>query len=239
MTSARSCRPGPKSVASRDGFTLVEMLVVLAIIAILAVLALPAIKGVLGSIDMKGAANLVGAQLDLARQTASTRNVQVDVRIYQDSAVLDPNAGNVAAYRIIAVVIPAAASGAASDEFVSPGVALPGDIIFDQTVASPTSYSTLLDPSAANGDPQGNSRFVAMEATTAPLLVQGKPYMKFTFLANGSVYLNNTSTQSGTWCLSMRNLHAPAVTGANAAPAKNFICLVLDPTTSRARVYQP
>ena len=62
--------------------------------------------------------------------------------------------------------------------------------------------------------------------------------MKIAFLPNGTVSLLNNSTTGGTYCLSLRNLHAKA-TSAPAAPAQNYITFVLDPTTSRARVYQP
>ena len=218
--------------AARGAFTLVEMLVVMAIIAILAVLALPAVKGMLGSMDLKGAANIVTAQLDLARQTASTRNVQTDVRIYQDPNVTDPNAGGANAYRIIAVVIPAAASGAAADEFVSPGLALPGDIVFDQS----TTYSTLLNPALFDDSAHTVTRTTAVEATTAPTQLQGKTYMKLSYLPGGTAYLENDTTTTGTWCLSLRNVHAKA---AASAPASNFISIVVDPSTSRFRVYQP
>lgn len=225
-------RHGFTARAPRRGFTLVEMLVVLAILAILAVLSLPAIKGLLGSVDMKGAAGTVSAQLDIARQAASTRNVQAEVRIYQDSSVPDTLNAKTYSYRIIAVCIPAAASGANQDEFISPGVGLPGDTIFD----SSTTYSTLLDPGTAAGDPAGKSRLVPLELDSAPALLRKKPYMKFTFLPDGTMYLANTATSSGTWCLTMRNLHAKAV---GATPASNYICFVVDPGTSRSRMYQP
>jgi uncharacterized protein (TIGR02596 family) len=237
LTTARTCRPGPQSASARGGFTLVEMLVVLAIIAILATMALPSVRGMLGSMDLRGAANVVVAQMELARQTASTRNVQVEVRIYQDSNVLDPTA-KASAYRIIAVVIPALPNGTPADEFVSPGLPLPGDIVFDQTT-TPNDYSTLLDP--ATLDTSGTPRSLATEAATAPapFQLQKKPYMKFTYLANGTVNLTNTSTTSSNWCLSIRSLHAMAATTPHPAPAANFVTLLLDPTTGRARVYQP
>jgi uncharacterized protein (TIGR02596 family) len=234
MIPAHHCRLGREPLTARGGFTLVEMLVVLAIISILAVLTMPAMKGMLGSMDMKGGANMTAAQLELARQTASTRNVQTDVRIYQDPNTVDPNSTPNNAYRIIAVVIPASASGAAADEFVSPGLALPGDIVYDQS----TTYSTLLATAGGTttGDGAGNARYVSAEASTAPLQLRNRPYVKFSYLPNGTVYLENTTTTSGGWCLSLRNIHAPALT---SAPAQNFITFVLDPTSSRARVYQP
>ncbi len=84
-------RFGAKAVPAREGFTLVEMLVVLAIMAILAVLALPSVKGVLGSMDLKGGANLVTAQLDLARQTLAPGNLQVGGAHSIRANVTDPH----------------------------------------------------------------------------------------------------------------------------------------------------
>ena len=242
MNSAPSPISRPDRQDGRAGFTLVEMLVVLAIISILAILSFPAMKGVLGSMDLRGGTNMVTAQFELARQTASTRNLAAELRIYQDPNTTDPSAatGNTA-YRIVAVVIPKTVSGAATDEYVSPGLALPGDVVFDQS--STYKYSTLLNPSTATGDSNGNTRQVlstdSSQDTGAPIQIRNRTYMKITYLPNGTVNLPITSTTSGTWCLSLRNVHAAAVTGTHAAPATDYITLVLDPATSRARVYQP
>jgi len=251
MTRVHRCGLGGKPRSRREAFTLIEMLVVLAIISILAIMALPSVKGVLGSMDMKGASNIVTSQLELARQTASTRNVQVDVRIYQDPNVIDPNPNaaltTAGAFRIIAVAITSSSPGVIGDEYISPGLALPGDIVFDQTPA----YSTLLDPTQF--DALGNTRQVLStdmppkdQDPYAPLLLKGKSFIKFTYLANGTMNLSPTGGASatypgisGNWCLTLRNLHAKAVTVAPVAPANNFISMVLDPTTSRYRVYQP
>jgi uncharacterized protein (TIGR02596 family) len=239
LRKIQSGRSGLRTASSRSGFTLVEMLVVLAIIAILAVLSLPAVKGVLGSMDLKGAANITTGQFELARQTAATRNLPVDLRIYSDPNTLDPNAVNAPAYRLTAVVIPASASGAANDEFVSTPLSLPGDIVYDQL--STTTYSTLLNVTTAYGDSNGNVRYNASESTTAPSILAGRPYVKITFLPNGTVSLAYSSAATGaatagSWCLTMHNLHAKETA---TVPPGNYVALVLDPGTSRVRVFQP
>ena len=250
MTTTRRHCLDRKAVYGRGGFTLVEMLVVIAIIALLAVLALPSVKGVLGSMDMRGGANIVMSQLELARQTATTRNVQVEVRFYQDATITDPHpnaansVGGTGAFRIIAIAIPSSNPGVISDEYISSGIQLPGDTVCDATPA----YSTLLDPT--QNDASGNSRQVSATATTQdpspPTQLKSLPYMKLTYLPNGTMNLSPTGGASttapgvsGNWCLSMRSLHAAPVTVPHPAPASNYVTMVLDPTTSRARIYQP
>lgn len=208
-----------------------ELIVVLAIMAILAVLTVPSIKGTLDSINLKGAANMTVGQLELARQTAITRNVQVEFRVYADPTTLD---GVANAYRIIAIVVPASFTGAASDQYISPAIGLPPDTVFDQSSAY--TYSTLLDPSKLDASSVTRQ---ATGSSSDPLQLQNRVYMKITFLPNGTLNLADTSATAGTWCLTLRNLHAKAVTTPNPAPAANYISMVLDPATSRARVYQP
>lgn len=220
-------------------FTLVEMLVVLAIIAILAVLSMPAVKGVLGSMDLKGGAGVSVGQFDLARQTATTRNIPTELRIYQDANTMDPYGSTgspVPAYRISAVVISTNYTGGAADEFVSTPVSLPGDIVYDQQSAF--KYSTLLD--GTNYPDANNSyRTVAQEATGAPALVANRPYVKVTFLPNGSVSLPlfaGTTNIAGSYCISLRNFHAKTT---GTAPGSDYVTLVLDPGTSHVRFYEP
>lgn len=211
----------------RHGFSLVELLVVLAVIAILATLTLPGLQGVISSSNLKGSANSVAAELDLARQFANTRNLSVEVRLYQDTAVAKDNNGNFP-YRYLAILIPANASNAASDEFLAQPILLPGDVIID----SNTQFSSLLNPALGAS---GLQPVTGTESTTAPIQVRGKPYVKFTYLANGTVNLD----PSQQWCLTLYNQNKSGHPGPNGSPANNFFTFILDVQTGRARVYQP
>lgn len=226
------CHPIPKKAFRfSHGFTLIEMLVVVSIIAILAVSSLQALQGTLSGLNLKGGANTVAAQLDLARQTASTRNFAVDVRLYQDSSKSRDNNGNYP-YRLIALVIPASVSGATSDEFVSLPVALPADVIID---SAPT-YSSVLNVSLGAS---GFQPIAALELSTAPYAVRNLPYIKFTYLPNGRINLDPNLPSGQQWCLTLLNQNKASLPVSNNGPASNFVTLVLDVQTGRDRVYQP
>lgn len=68
--------------ALRRGFSLVELLVVMMIILMLMAIAIPALTGTLRSSHLNSAGRSVIDQLNLAGQTARSRNVSVEVRFY-------------------------------------------------------------------------------------------------------------------------------------------------------------
>jgi uncharacterized protein (TIGR02596 family) len=209
------------------GFSLTELLVVMAIIALLGVLTVPSLQGLLSSTDLKGSANSLAGELDLARQTASTRNVAVEVRLYQDSSRPRDNNGNYP-YRLLAAVIPAAAGISSSDEFVGLPVSLAGDVIID----SNPQQSSLLNTSLGA---QGLQPVSATEAASAPSTVRNLPYIQFTYLASGTINLD----PSQRWCLTLLNENTAALASANGGPSANFIAFLLDVQTGRASTYQP
>ncbi|HEX4085774.1 MAG TPA: Verru_Chthon cassette protein D [Chthoniobacteraceae bacterium] len=221
-------RTGQRRVrrAGRLGFTLLELMVVLAIVTVLSVAAVPAVEGTISSIQLKGSANSVIAQLDLARQTASARNLPVQVRLYQDTTKSRDNNGNFP-FRILAIVIPASISGAASDEFVGHPEPMTGDVIID----SGSNYSSILNPAA--GSP-GMQPIAATELTTAPAAVQSLPYIGFDYLANGRLALDPRQQ----WCLTILN-QKKAYASNSSGPAANFVSLIFDVQTSRTTTYQP
>lgn len=222
MPFHRSC-PG-KIFRANGAFTLIELLLALAIVAGLSIIAMTAMQGTLSSVNLKGSANALISQLDLARETAGSRNVAVDVRLYQDSRRKDIRGNSV--YRIVALVIPASTGAAAApDEWLGSPVALSGDVIIDSDFAC----SSLLNTSASSTLPP----IVGTESATAPFVIQNKPYVKFTFLPNGSLNLDNAVL----WSLTLVNQnHAPT---AGNGTASNFVTIVLDVVTGHSRIYQP
>lgn len=78
------------------GFSLIELLLVIAIIAIASSLTIPAFNQVTAGYDMSSAGASVIAQLSSARQTAITRNRNVEVRFYSYAEM-----GNPARFRAI------------------------------------------------------------------------------------------------------------------------------------------
>ncbi len=209
-------RTRPAFLRGKGGFTLLELLTVIAIISMLTVATLPALRGTLDGASLAGAADVVTSMISLARQTAMSRNLPVELRIYKHD---DGNGNN---YRVLALVIPAAASRRSADEWISPGKVLPGHVVIDET----NEYSTILSNAT------GTSSWVGRESATAPGILKNKDYVGFQFRPDGSTSLSNTQA----WCISMRG---PNSRPESDRPAANFIAIVLDSTTGRTLSYHP
>lgn len=198
------------------------------IILIVAGLVLPSMRGPMDAINLSGASSAADATLALARQTAVSRNLPVEVRLYK----YDDGTGS--AYRVIGAVITAAASTQAADEWVSPPKALPGNILL---IEDPK-FSTLLARAVPYVSPAPIAPWKKTDAT-GPSLVRNKEYISFTFQPNGSTNLAvpdpNGSPIDG-WCLTLKNPHSPAV---GTAPAANYVAIVIDALTGRTLIYQP
>lgn len=216
-----SFRPGLFGRRVR-AFSLIELLTVMTLLSLLVAATVPALRGMLDGISVSGAAGVAEAEIGLARQTAISRNLPVEVRIYRH----DDGSGE--GWRLIALVVPAAISGAADDEWLTPGKVLPGNILMEDT------FSTILSAAKPGSDTGTKTApWSARESAGAPPLVKGKEYVGFFFQPDGSTDLPADQP----WCLTLKNAHSQPV--ANGAPAANFVALVIDSATGRTLAYQP
>jgi uncharacterized protein (TIGR02596 family) len=217
------------------GFTLLELLLVMAIVVVVMAAAAPAVRGTLDGVSLTGAAETLEGQLSLARQVAMSRNLPVEVRFYQDSAI--PSSP----WRMVGMVIPAVSTGKGSDEWVSAPTMLPGTVIIDTTEGK--DFSTILTktneetPSASNPDPVGPWK--SQEPDSAAYRVRGKSYVAFRFQPNGSTNLPASADASvnQAWSLSLRNLKDKSPNGVT--PAANYVAVVVDPLIGRTLSYRP
>lgn len=67
----------------KDAFSLIEMLAVLSVVGLLVSLSVPVARQVLRANHLRMGGHLVVDQLKLARQTAMTKNLPVEIRFYQ------------------------------------------------------------------------------------------------------------------------------------------------------------
>lgn len=205
----------------RAGFSLIELLAVIGIMSVLAAAILPAIRGPMDSVFLRGATDTLNSEFSIARQTSISRNLPVEVRIYQ--------AGPDNAWRIVALVIPASASAQGSDEWLDKPKVIPDNIVLDPS----QDYSTVISEAAAPVSPANKiAPWLGQEPDGAPGILKNKSYVGFLFQPDGSTNLPHDRP----WCLTLKNPRSPAT---GAAPAVNFVTLVIDSQTGRTLAVQP
>jgi uncharacterized protein (TIGR02596 family) len=205
-----------------DGFTLVEMLVVVAVMALILSAVAPMVFDTLVATKLTSAGDSVNSQLSLARQIASSRNMDVEVRFYRyndpDQPSTEPE------FRAVVVVDPPDVLVAPGAQAVSTGLALAetyylpsGIVIADKGALSPMLRSGSSLPDA--------ERFVRKAGNAV--------YIPVVFYANGSTSLTVPANQAY-----LTLAEAKKVEEGSAVP-KNFYTLQLDPVTGRSKVFRP
>ncbi len=183
--------PALRPALDARAFSLVELLMVICLIIVLAVLALPAFSNISrGSNLTTGGTRLVD-QLELARQTAVTRNCMVEFRIYQLPKAGDPPTGSPSVYRAFQV-FSLDADGTQTNALTRV-TTLPDNIY----IVPGAAVSSLLDTQ------QGTSP-VLVTAPAKPLGAYppgSYRYVSFRFKPNGGTDLN--AAPAASWHLSL------------------------------------
>ncbi|CAN5571226.1 hypothetical protein BH09VER1_BH09VER1_31200 [soil metagenome] len=204
------------------GFTLVELLVVMAIMIILLALILPATTSLMRSMNIGRAASMITDEMNFARQTALSRNRDVEVRLYLLPSSID---SSVKQFRAIRVLL-ADGTDATKSAPLTRLKYLPDPIIISK---DPT-YSTVLD--------YANSSRSGLVHTNETLPSAGPvEYVSFLFRANGGTSLKPVAPPTGNWFLTLYAENAK-LNGSTGLPL-NYFTAQIDPVTGRIRSYRP
>lgn len=200
----------------RQGFTLLELLLVIAVIVSLLGVATPAIQGAMSASRLKESADTVYNRLFEAQQLAITLGTETEFRLYQAPDLVTPDP--IPPLRKVQVfVLRPAPDGADAT---------------DATQAfSPASSADALHPSVVVSSQPVYTSLLTLGFTNETKGAPPAGYLAFRFHADGTTNL----PQGQTWFLTLLERH---VEEGKAKP-KNFITLQIDPATGTLRRFQP
>jgi uncharacterized protein (TIGR02596 family) len=196
-------------------FSLVEMLVVIAIMITLMAIVIPASSSLMGGMNLSRSAGMITDELNFARQTALSRNRDVEVRFYKQGSKLDGNDKQFRAFRSFLIE----GADLASWKPLSRVKQLPEPIIISDEV----NYSSLLGAPAGNGLVKSNESLPGGG---------NADYVSFLFRANGGTSLKPVTAN---WFLTLYSQKTK--TGVALPP--NYFTAQVDPVTGRTRSYRP
>jgi len=198
-------------------FSLIELLVVISIIGILSAAAIGGLSNVARSTNLTSAAQRLGDQFALARQTAVARNLPVEVRIYK-LPDFDFTTGGATLWRGLQLFI----KDGTSDVPASRPLFLPQRVIISENAqASPLLSglgAELTPPSSVGAFTTANVR-----------------YKSFTIRPNGTVTATS-SIPDADWFLTVHHENDAKPDGIKPA---NFATIQIDPVSGAVRTYRP
>jgi len=199
------------------GFSLVELLTVLAIIAILSAIAIPSLIGISSNYNLNRGTSQVTDEFNFARQTALTRNSDVELRIYQVGTATAPSDVQFRGFRCLL---------SSTGESLDKASFLPDPVILSPNVA----FSTLFDyTNVARSGLTHGTETLPVKGTVA--------YISFLFRATGGTGLMPVTPPVGIWDLTLLMENA-AVIPATGLPA-NYVTIQIEPVEGQVRVYRP
>ena len=205
---------GPASLCvllkKSPAFSLIELLVVISIIGILAAGAIGGLSNVARSSNLTSAAQRLGDQFALARQTAVARNLPVEVRIY-DLPDYDLTTGNL--MRGIQL-------------YLSDGTPVSRPLLFPQRVIIST--NTTASPMIASMD-SGTTNFSSFG---------NRSYKSFTIRPNATLSVTNANSLTDTNCFLTVHHENDAKPDGGITPA-NFATVQINPVTSKVTILRP
>lgn len=208
--------------SSAPAFSLIELLVVVAIIAVILTLITPAVVPLLRASNINQSASMLVDELNLARQTALTKNHDVEVRFYQVASKSDASDLQFRAFRSF---LPFAQNAAAAQP-LSAVRYLPEPVI----ISPAAQYSTLLD--------YGGPRAGLMKGQEIlPGNNSPSTYISFLFRSTGGTNLTPVDPLDGKWFLTLYLENAPR--NATTGIPGNYFTALVEPITGRVRTFRP
>jgi uncharacterized protein (TIGR02596 family) len=204
-----------------SAFSLLELLVVIAIIAVLATLATAGLDSVSRSTKLASAAQRLGDQIALARQTAVARNLPVEVRLYK-LPDFDQTSGSPTVWRGLQLFL---MDGVNATPVTRPLFFSHRVIISENSVVSPLLQNSI----------SGLGAEITPAASVGAFASADVRYKSFTIRPNGTVTSGN-NVPPGNWFLTIHHENQPKSDGIKPA---NFATVQINPVTGKISVLRP
>ncbi len=204
-----------KPRSRRNGFTLVEMLTVIALIAFMMGVAMISIEQVIGSTRLDHAGRLVVDEILRARQSAATRNTNVELRFIKTPSE-DPSFSPPYFWRVQAGVY------SPEDATAFRPIDAPAKLPVGVRITASETLSPLLNR-------------VALKTSTTPAY----DYVPLTVRPSGEIDVTPglPHSERKAWCLTL--VPEKRAAAESADEVSDFITIQIDPMTSRPRFYRP
>lgn len=199
---------------SRQGFSLIEMVVVVAILAVIVMLAAPYTISAIQASSLTSAGDTVNQKLSLAQQRAATENRPVGVTFY-----FYAKDGITACHAIQLVTYNPATNTTTALE--APVFWQNGREVLLDGALSPL-FSGAFTPTDTGA------------ATTRPFVSLGATFKRILFFPDGSTSLRVPLNRAYATLISIRDYKQNL-----NAPPKNYYTVQVDPVTGRTRTYRP